>query len=317
MNMENKAKAKSRPANGVGQILQAARQEKGLLLEEVSEEIKIREHFLNALENEKWDDLPGQVYIIGFVRTYGAFLGLDVEDLVKKVRRKNIGEETLNVLPTPYEEEGAMPSKGLLWVLVILILGAVAWWGYFISLKPVKGESLAVQEEVSQMSDAEMDSLEPAAGKLEMASENVTEPAVDSLALEEVSVEDEMPAEVVEAAEEVVQELVEELEFGPDGERLMFKANGEVWFQIRTTGRKGKVVLNKTLRDGDTLWIDRTDDVVADIGKPEVLDIYVDGKLQGTSSLRGGIVKGLSLKPDFLVEEYFGKNIHLPDDQQG
>jgi Helix-turn-helix domain len=46
-------------------------------LAEVEAATKIRRRFLNAIENEAWDVLPGQAYAAGFVRAYADFLGLD------------------------------------------------------------------------------------------------------------------------------------------------------------------------------------------------------------------------------------------------
>jgi cytoskeleton protein RodZ len=46
-------------------------------LAEVEAATKIRRRFLNAIENEAWDVLPGPAYAAGFVRAYADYLGLD------------------------------------------------------------------------------------------------------------------------------------------------------------------------------------------------------------------------------------------------
>jgi cytoskeleton protein RodZ len=62
---------------GVGATLREARTDRGVELAEVEAATKIRRRFLNAIENEAWDVLPGQAYAAGFVRAYADFLGLD------------------------------------------------------------------------------------------------------------------------------------------------------------------------------------------------------------------------------------------------
>lgn len=72
---------------GVGTILHEARNRRKIELSEVAAETRIRLRYLNAIENEEWDVLPGGVYTRGFIRTYASFLGLDGERLVEDYRQ--------------------------------------------------------------------------------------------------------------------------------------------------------------------------------------------------------------------------------------
>jgi len=72
---------------GIGVTLREARNRRKLDLSEVEAAIKIRPRYLNALENEEWDVLPGGAYTRGFIRTYAAYLGLDGERLADEYRR--------------------------------------------------------------------------------------------------------------------------------------------------------------------------------------------------------------------------------------
>lgn len=71
---------------GVGTILREARNRRELELSAVEAATRIRLRYLNAIENEEWDVLPGGVYTRGFIRTYASFLGLDGERLVEDYR---------------------------------------------------------------------------------------------------------------------------------------------------------------------------------------------------------------------------------------
>lgn len=66
----------------VGNTLKEAREERGLSLEAAEEGTKIRRKYLEAMENEQFEVLPGRVYVKGFMRNYARFLGLDADDLV-------------------------------------------------------------------------------------------------------------------------------------------------------------------------------------------------------------------------------------------
>ncbi len=74
--------------DGVGRTLREGRAERGIELADVAAVTKIREEYLRAIEAEEWDRLPGDTYARAFIRTYGAYLGLDGEELAERLRRQ-------------------------------------------------------------------------------------------------------------------------------------------------------------------------------------------------------------------------------------
>lgn len=64
-------------APGIGERLRAAREARGLSLEAVAAELRIRSLILAAMEREDHAALPERVYLLGLLRTYARFLGLD------------------------------------------------------------------------------------------------------------------------------------------------------------------------------------------------------------------------------------------------
>ena len=72
----------------IGKVLEQARERAGLDLREAEQRTKIRIKYLQALEDEEWQALPGGAYAKGFLRTYGELLGLDGEALVDEYRRQ-------------------------------------------------------------------------------------------------------------------------------------------------------------------------------------------------------------------------------------
>src|SRR5215475_10236539 len=65
------------PLETVGQDLRAARLRRGDDLATVSRALKIRKDHLEAIEEDKLENLPGKNYALGFVRSYADYLGLD------------------------------------------------------------------------------------------------------------------------------------------------------------------------------------------------------------------------------------------------
>ncbi len=66
----------------IGTTLTQARIRRGLALAEAAEGTRLREHYLHALEQDQFDQLPPGSYRRAFLRTYATFLALDADLLV-------------------------------------------------------------------------------------------------------------------------------------------------------------------------------------------------------------------------------------------
>lgn len=103
-------------ANGIGERLREARSALGIELEGVAERTKIRTAYLRAMEEDRWDLLPGAAYAGAFLRTYAELLGLDAEALVEEYRRlpepasERAGIEPAPPVAIPRERRLRLPS---------------------------------------------------------------------------------------------------------------------------------------------------------------------------------------------------------------
>jgi|SRR5580704_10358739 cytoskeletal protein RodZ len=67
---------------GFGEHLRREREMRGISLDEICSATRIGTRFLEALEKEQWDHLPGGIFNRGFVRAVAQYLGLDEEKLI-------------------------------------------------------------------------------------------------------------------------------------------------------------------------------------------------------------------------------------------
>src|SRR4028118_292746 len=72
----------------VGLVLERARKDRGLSLEEAERATKIRKRYLIGLEQDDYTVLPDAVYARGFLKTYANFLGLDGDGLSQELRTR-------------------------------------------------------------------------------------------------------------------------------------------------------------------------------------------------------------------------------------
>jgi cytoskeleton protein RodZ len=118
----------------LGQWLREARQAKELSLEQAEAETRIRSHFLAALEEDNYDDLPAEVHTKGFLRNYALFLGLDPAEALEKYSTKDTSQLTREPGLFRPLEVGLFRATGgwlrfrlLVLVLVVALLTVVLW----------------------------------------------------------------------------------------------------------------------------------------------------------------------------------------------
>lgn len=87
---------------GLGTLLEKERLKQGLTIEEMAERTKIRPQFLEAIERENFDLLPGEAYVKPFIRTYAKALGLDDEIFLTD---KEVASNRLKEKSDPLPEE--------------------------------------------------------------------------------------------------------------------------------------------------------------------------------------------------------------------
>ena len=126
------------PAPRVGEMLQAARERKGVDLFRAERDTKIRLKYLAALEDSEYAALPPIVYTKGFLRNYAIYLGLEPEEILTRWRDETqVGRkvERPSVAPPPrpiaVPRRGLIISPGLLVALFfsLIVLVFVGWIG--------------------------------------------------------------------------------------------------------------------------------------------------------------------------------------------
>ncbi len=83
----------------VGDILKKARLEKKLEFEEIEKHLKIRGKYLQALEENNWNQLPSLPYIKGFLRNYSSYLDLKPDEMLAIFRRQFTQQQKSGLLP--------------------------------------------------------------------------------------------------------------------------------------------------------------------------------------------------------------------------
>jgi len=119
---------------GVGQELAAAREARGLALADVAQQLKFAPRQLEALEQERFEALPGATFARGMVRSYARLLKLDPEPLVERIAGRCEVPDANRLAaryhqPVPFSDAGRRSTFVYLGMTagVLVLVGAVAW----------------------------------------------------------------------------------------------------------------------------------------------------------------------------------------------
>jgi hypothetical protein len=131
------------PAPMLGEMLQLARERKGVDLFRAERDTKIRLKYLAALEDGHFEDLPAPVYVKGFLRNYAMYLALDPEEVLQRWRdeavevqgRRATDRPPMAAPPRPIvsSRRGITISAG--WLMAVLVLAAVLGFVGYIGMQ--------------------------------------------------------------------------------------------------------------------------------------------------------------------------------------
>jgi cytoskeleton protein RodZ len=257
----------------VGEELREARNALGVSLEDAATQLRINKRYLQALEEGRVKDLPGAAYAVGFVRSYATALGLDPDEAVRRFRDVSGTAVTKSgelVFPEPVPRRGIPTGVLAALGLALAMGGYIAWYQW-----SGRGERV-------------VDAVPPLPPRLERAAdataprETPTTPVVEPPA----------PAPVPVAAPPPPPRI------DPDKPRVVIRAKGESWVQIRDN-TANRVLTDRVLRAGETIEIPNRAGIVLTTGKAENLDILLDG--HDVDPFGGpGVRRNIALEPDRL-----------------
>lgn len=275
------------PLETVGQDLRKARQRKGEDLAMISSVLKIRKDYLDALEESKFDAIPGRAYTIGFVRAYAQYLGLDprecVERLKMEIAGRSEGREANLQVSSPRERK--LPPGGML--LAILMLIAVVYGAYylFVAVNRMASPSVALVPERLAAQAGLATNARPATAP--GAAPAGAPPA--ALATGAATAPNAPP-------------LPPGQRYGASnaGSRLMLLAHRPA--RVLVQGPNNTVLLNRLLQAGDSYLVPNINGVTLSTPDGGSLELILDGGSLGYAGKDGVVSEGLSLNPQDVAD---------------
>jgi cytoskeletal protein RodZ len=134
----------------LGTKLKTTREAKGYTIEQVCRDTNIASRYIDALEQEEFTIFPAESYLVGFLRNYGEYLGLDIEGLLANYRAMKIQE-----VPVPVEKLLYSPPKirrivrPLVIALAILVVAGGVFYYFWTRPAPVAAPPVEPRQTVA------------------------------------------------------------------------------------------------------------------------------------------------------------------------
>lgn len=216
--------------SGVGAELARAREERGLALTDVAQQLKFGARQLEALEQERYDQLPGGTFVRGMVRAYARLLKIDAEPLLGRIADRFDAQDSNRLAarykqPVPFSDGTRKSTFVYLGASlgVLIAAGAIAWQWYREHDAPRQAPVAAAPK--------------PAAKPAERPVPVSTPPIVEAKVAENVVTNEKTvaaPEKTIDKAERTAKEAALIQKPIPAGvHRIVFQCEEEAWLEVR------------------------------------------------------------------------------------
>jgi cytoskeleton protein RodZ len=306
-------------ASRMGADLRAARERVGCTLPAMAAHLRIRLPYLEAIEDGRIADLPGNAYAMGFVRTYASSLGLDADEISRRFRAEaaEVNRKTELSFPAPVPERG-VPAGAMMLLGLVLAVGAYVGW-YRLSgehavpepVRPVPERLAALVPPSAPPPTQQVPAPPPVAAPTvtgvpsapavlaTLPPVNPPPPVVPPIITTVAPTLSPSSAAAAPIAAPPV--AVPIMPPAADGGRIALHATADAWVQVRD--RQGSVLLNRVLRAGETWPVPGgRDGLTLTTGNAGGTELLVDGKQTPGLGASGAVRRDLPLNADAIKD---------------
>jgi cytoskeleton protein RodZ len=292
--------------NTVGEKLKKERIQRGISLDQMAASTRIQKKFLQALEEGRYEVLPASVFIVGFIRSYSAFLGVDASPLVAEYEAdRQALKPTVEPFRLPSRRRAGIKKLPLVagaFVIIAVVAGGVA---YYRSTPTVRHEAAVAPPEEDLIIPTQPSILRQEKEKSEPSAEEVLEQALMPSASTDFRAAEEAPTagpktmqteeeNAPKAAEPKAEPQKVKIIVQPEKPSPVIQSQPQTWTYFVTLSAKKEDV-----------WI------YAVIDENDVRDMYIrSGKsviIRGNKSF--SLTTGNALHLDVKVN---GKHVRIP-----
>jgi len=288
----------------IGAALRAARMFRGLTTQDVADATRIRQSYIEALEDLRLEELPSRPFTIGYVRAYAQLLGLDGEAAVLRFKSDvpDDGGELRAPVGVRRERD---PRLALIFAGGLLVVGAILLWNVAqrAMAKDAPSAQVAANTAAPHSASAPAGSAVSLGAPLPAPVESTTPEPYKTPGLDDAAANGGSADAATAASKARASALAQAGGLAPDAAQIAalgssFKPRGVIHgaaandasgviIQARkpaslvVRGADGSVFFARQLNAGEAYRAPRTGGLIADVSDPTLFDVYSNGALTG------------------------------------
>ena len=292
---------------GIGMALRDARVARNLSLAEVSALLRIRESHLEAIELEDFDQLPGNVYAIGFIRTYAQYLELNEGDLIMRFKAASVDPGIADMVFE--EEEETEQISGALKISLLVVGALVVYVLWLVAgaqddeitvstvlqtpVAPVKAPASPVVEAEAAEADA------PAAP--DAASGDVPDALAADTTSTDTAVADTSTTNAASGSQSSAQASAQAIDTTPAPSKVEIRATRRTWMRLENA--QGRVLFSSVIDEGEGFELPDDMNYILATRDAGALTYFVNNQAVAPVGRRGQILTNRNLKrPDIAAQ---------------
>ncbi|MDN4523385.1 helix-turn-helix domain-containing protein [Fictibacillus fluitans] len=265
----------------LGDFLREKREEKGFSLEQLQTETKIQKRYLQAIEEGRYEVLPGSFYARAFIKNYSETVGLDYEEVFERFDSEiPIAEkEPTEFIPRSERNKQSLEGRGsslknwlpIVLVSVVILAVLVGVWAYLANRDTGADGSSNGSKQTSVEIDKSKNA-EKATPKKEKKKEPVNKTP------EKPKEEKKPPKKEAVLVKKGTQGITTTYELKEADEfKIALKMDGPVYMGVKS---ESKMLADKIFKKGETANYDLTGkkEVELNIGKTNFAKLTINGK---------------------------------------
>lgn len=285
----------------VGKLFKDARLGKKLTIPEIATQTHIRQLYLSAIEEGNLNLLPGEIYKIGFIKTYSAFLGLDSKEILRQLELNQEVQvsyaDNKYIVPTDQQQR---PNKKFLYLSLVgvLIFSAGVYTINFYDrinlLMPTLSEGVTQKKLITSTAGKQKDLIQP----------EIVDQSKEAISLEETT-QTTVPSVASISTTTTVETKTEPLSITPSNENvisntiptsrieIVLAAIKDTWVQVLDSS--DKTIYVRLMHAGDTYKLPEEGVFKLNTGNAGGLKVSFNGVESKILGTEGQVIRGIDL----------------------
>jgi cytoskeletal protein RodZ len=260
----------------IGQKIKEARESLGLTIDDIKVKTKIRSRYLNALEEDNYDVIPGEAYVKVFIKSYARYVGLDGDELANEYQEiidqeKKSEEEILN--EKQQKKSSLFQNKlfKIVIIIVFIVLIIFTIYNLFINDKTEESKIEELKKDTREISTSiNKESNQNVLAELNINNDNTTTTTNNNNNNNELN-----ENKIYDKTRNKEGKIIEVL----SGERT--------WIKIIIDGKE---IFQGFMNSGDVKELNVSKEVVFKIGNASAIKVKIDDNILGPWGISGEVI---------------------------